>query len=160
MKELAWAYDPSANEARISAEVFIFHKYLVVQACVGPFPESHVERVIGGLVAALTEQATRLAFSWERQNAMEQMWQMRAQQFEIPFRRNRERIFDKAADPTCWKHAIAKFCQHICEMEHPPDIWAGGKGPSQNANHCVTIAIDAFVTAMSEMTLLHFDLLS
>ena len=28
MRELARAYDPSANEARISAEVFIFHKYL------------------------------------------------------------------------------------------------------------------------------------
>lgn len=48
LKELARAYDPSANEARVSAEVFLFHKYLVVQSCVGMFPESEVERVIGG----------------------------------------------------------------------------------------------------------------
>jgi hypothetical protein len=74
MKELARAYDPSATEARISAEVFIFHKYLIVQACVGAFPVSHVERVVGGLFAALNEKATGLEFSQERQNAMEQMW--------------------------------------------------------------------------------------
>ena len=74
LKELARAYDPSANEARISAEVFLFHKYLIVQTCVGMFPGQEVERVIGGLFAALNERATGLEFSQERQNALEQRW--------------------------------------------------------------------------------------
>lgn len=160
MKELARAYDPSASEARISAEVFIFHKYLVVQACIGAFPESHVERVIGGLFAALNEKATGLALSSERQMAMEQMWQMRAQQFDAPFRKDRERIFDEAADPTYWKQSISRFCENVCELEHPPDIWAGRNGPSHHASYCVTAAIDQLVSAMSEMNRLHFSHLS
>jgi hypothetical protein len=160
MKELARAYDPSANEARISAEVFIFHKYLIVQACVGAFPESHVERVIGGLFAALNEKATGLEFSQERQDAMEQMWQMRAKQFDAPFTKDREHFLDEAADPTYWKQSITRFCQNVCEMEHPPDIWAGGKGPSHEASQCVTSAIDRLVSAMSEMNRLHFSRLA
>ncbi|TKB75910.1 MAG: hypothetical protein E8D46_00720 [Nitrospira sp.] len=157
MKELARAYDPSASEARISAEVFIFHKYLVVQGCIGAFPEPHVERVIGGLFAALNEKATGLAFSSERQMAMEQMWQMRAQQFDAPFTKDRERIFDEAADPTYWKQSISRFCENVCELEHPPDIWTGSNGPSHHASHCVTAAIDQLVSAMSEMNRLHFS---
>src|ERR1043165_2906922 len=66
LKELARAYDPSANEARISAEVFLFHKYLIVQTCVGMFPGAEVERVIGGLFAALNERAARPAVRTER----------------------------------------------------------------------------------------------
>jgi hypothetical protein len=157
MKELARAYDPSATEARISAEVFIFHKYLIVQACVGAFPESHVERVIGGLFAALNEKATGLEFSQERQNAMEQMWQMRAKQFDAPFTKDREHFLGEAADSTYWKQSIILFCQNVSEMEHPPDIWAGGKGPSHEASQCVTAAIDRLVSAMSEMNRLHFS---
>lgn len=157
MKELARVYDPSASEARISAEVFIFHKYLIVQACVGAFPESHVERVIGGFFAVLNEKAAGLALSSERQMAMEQMWQTRAQQFDTPFRNDRARVFDEAADPAYWKQSIARFCENVCELEHPPDIWAGSNGPSHNASHCVTSAIDQLVSAMSEMNRLHFS---
>ena len=87
MRELARAYDPSANEARISAEVFLFHKYLLMQSCVGVFPESEVDHVVGGLFAALNERASGLDFSPERQQAMEQMWQLRAAQFDQPSRR-------------------------------------------------------------------------
>lgn len=155
--ELARAYDPSATEARISAEVFIFHKYLIVQACVGAFPESHVERVIGGLFAALNEKATGLEFSQERQNAMEQMWQMRAKQFDAPFTNDREHFLDEAADPTYWKQSITRFCQNVSEMKHPPDIWAGGKGPSHEASQCVSASIDRLVSAMREMNRLHFS---
>lgn len=156
MKELARAYDPSATEARISAEVFIFHKYLIVQACVGAFPALHVERVVGGLFVALNEKATGLEFSQERQSAMEQMWQMRAKQFDAPFTNDREHFLDEAADPTYWKQSITRFCQNVSELEHPPDIWAGGKGPSHEASQCVTASIDRLVSAMSEMNRLHF----
>src|SRR5688572_32359803 len=85
LKELARAYDPSANEARISAEVFVFHKYLLMQACVSVFSKSEVDHVVGGLFAALNERASGLEFSAERQLAMEQMWQQRAVQFDQPF---------------------------------------------------------------------------
>ena len=117
LKELARAYDPSANEARISAEVFLFHKYLIVQTCVGMFPGPEVERVIGGLFAALNERATGLAFSQERQNAMEQMWQMRARQFDRPFAEDREHFLDEGSDGVFWKRSITQFCQHVREVD-------------------------------------------
>lgn len=155
LKELARAYDPSANEARISAEVFLFHKYLIVQTCVGMFPEAEVERVIGGLFAALNERATGLEFSQERQDAMEQMWQMRAKQFDQPFNQDREHFLE-GSDGVFWKQSITQFCQNVREIEHPPDIWAGGKGPSHKASTCVTETVDYLVSAMTEMSRLHF----
>jgi hypothetical protein len=156
LKELARAYDPSANESRISAEVFLFHKYLIVQTCVGMFPEAQVERVIGGLFAALNERATGLDFSPERQHAMEQMWQMRAKQFDKPFTRDREHFLDEGGDGVYWKQSIGQFCRNVREVENPPDIWAGGKGPSHKASATVTETIDLLVSAMSEMSRLHF----
>ncbi len=156
LRELARAYDPSANESRISAEVFLFHKYLIVQTCVGMFPEAQVERVIGGLFAALNERATGLEFSQERQNAMEQMWQMRAKQFDRPFTQDREHFLDESSDGIYWKQSISRFCQNVREIENPPDIWAGGKGPSHKASITVTETIDHLVSAMSEMSRLHF----
>lgn len=157
LKELARAYDPTANEARISAEVFLFHKYLIVQACVGVFPESHIERVIGGLFAALNEKASGLEFSRERQDAMEQMWQMRAKQFDAPFTLDREHFLDESSDGVFWKQSIAQFCQNVREIEDPPDIWAGGKGPSHTASQTVTATMDRLISAMREMTRLHFQ---
>lgn len=156
LKELARAYDPSANEARISAEVFLFHKYLIVQTCVGMFPESQVERVIGGLFAALNERAAGLEFNQERQAAMEQMWQMRARQFDRPFTHDREHFLDEGSDGIYWKRAITQFCQNVREVENPPDIWAGGKGPSHKASSTVTETIDRLVSAMSELSKRHF----
>jgi hypothetical protein len=156
LKELARAYDPSANEARISAEVFLFHKYLIVQTCVGMFPEAQVERVIGGLFAVLNERAAGLEFSQERQNAMEQMWQMRAKQFDKPFTQDREHFLDEGSDGIYWKQSIGRFCQNVREIENPPDIWAGGKGPSHKASATVTETIDHLVSAMSQMSKTHF----
>jgi hypothetical protein len=156
LKELARAYDPSANEARISAEVFLFHKYLIVQTCVGMFPGAEVERVIGGLFAALNERATGLEFSQERQDAMEKMWQMRAKQFDRPFTEDREHFLDEASDGVFWKQSIMQFCQNVRQMEHPPDIWAGGKGPSHKASTSVTETVDHLVSEMTAMSRLHF----
>ena len=156
LKELARAYDPTANESRISAEVFLFHKYLIVQTCVGMFPQAEVERVIGGLFAALNERMTGLDFSRERQDAMEQMWQMRAKQFDRPFNEDREHFLDEGGDGVYWKQSINRFCQNVREIEHPPDIWAGGKGPSHQASARVTETIERLVSAMTEMSRLRF----
>lgn len=156
LKELARAYDPTANESRISAEVFLFHKYLIVQTCVGMFPQTEVERVIGGLFAALNERMTGLDFSRERQDAMEQMWQMRAKQFDRPFNEDREHFLDEGGDGIYWKQSINRFCQNVREIENPPDIWAGGKGPSHQASARVTETIERLVSAMTEMSRLHF----
>jgi hypothetical protein len=159
LKELARAYDPSANESRINAEVFLFHKYLLVQACVGVFPTAQVEQVIGGFFAALNERATRLEFSLERQQAMEQMWQMRAKQFDASFTRDREHFLDEGGDGVFWKQSITQFCRNVCELEHPPDIWAGGRGPSHWASTTVTDAMDQLVSAIKEMNRLYFGAL-
>lgn len=151
LNELAKAYDPSANEARIRAEVFLFHKYIIVQACVSMFPEGEVGRVIGGLFAVLNERAAGLEFSRERLAAMEHMWQMRAQQFDAPFTEDREHFLDDGSDGVYWKRSITQFCKNVRELDNPPDIWAGGRGPSHNASTKVSETIDHLVSAISKM---------
>ena len=157
LRELARAYDPSANEARISAEVFLFHKYLLMQACVGVFPESEVDHIVGGLCAALNERASGLEFSPERQKAMEHMWQQRAAQFEQPFSQDRVDFLDEGSGPLHWKQTIGRFCQNVREIEHPPNIWAGADGPSHAASRTVTAALDHMESVLREMNRLHFN---
>jgi hypothetical protein len=157
LRELARAYDPSANEARISAEVFLFHKYLLMQSCVGVFPESEVDHIVGGFCAALNERASGMEFSPTRQKAMEQMWQLRAAQFDQPFARDRVEFLDEGSGPIHWKQTIVRFCQNVKEIENPPNIWAGADGPSQAASRSVTTALDHMVAALGEMNRLHFS---
>lgn len=157
LRELARAYDPAANEARISAEVFLFHKFLLMQACVGVFSELHVDHIVGGLFAALNEQAKGLELSPERQHALEQMWQLRAGQFEGPFSHDRAHFLDEAPGAFHWKETISRFCQNVCEMANPPDIWLGTTGPSQTASRSVTSALDQMVSALGELNRLHFS---
>jgi hypothetical protein len=157
LRELARAYDPSANDARISAEVFLFHKYLLMQACVGVFPASEVDHVVGGLFAALNERASGMEFSAERQQAMEQMWQERAAQFDQPFSQDRVEFLDEGSGPIHWKQTIGRFCQSVREIDHPPDIWVGADGPSHAASRAVTAALDHMVSALGEMNRLHFS---
>jgi hypothetical protein len=157
LRELALAYDPSANEARISAEVFLFHKYLLMQACVGVFPESEVDHVVGGLFAALNERANGLEFSLERQKAMEHMWRQRAAQFDHPFSQDRVDFLDEGSGPLHWKQTIARFCQNVQEIEHPPNIWSGADGPAHEASRSITTALDHMVSALGEINRLHFN---
>src|SRR4029078_9445977 len=105
LRELARAYDPSANDARISAEVFLFHKYLLMQSCVGVFPESEVEHIVGGFCAALNERASGMEFSPTRQKAMEQMWQLRAAQVDQPFAQERVGVLADGSVPAHWQQA-------------------------------------------------------
>jgi hypothetical protein len=157
LRELARAYDPSANESRITAEMFLFHKYLLMQACVGVFPESEVDYVVAGLVAALNERASGLEFSPERQQAMEQLWQLRATQFDQPFTQDRERFLEAGADSIHWKGTISRFCHNVREVEDPPNIWAGADGPSQAASRSVTATLDHLISALEEINRLHFN---
>lgn len=156
LRELARAYDPSANEARISAEVFLFHKYLLMQACVGVFPQSEVDYIVGGLFAALNERASGLEFSVERQLAMEQMWQQRAVQFDQPFSQDRVEFLDEGSGPIHWKQTIGRFCQNVREIDNPPDLWAEADGPSHAASRSITAAFEQMVSALDEMNRHHF----
>ncbi len=156
LRELARAYDPSANDARISAEVFLFHKYLLTQACVGVFPPSEVDYIVGGLFAALNERASGLEFSAERQLAMEQMWQQRAVQFDQSFSQDRVEFLDEGSGPIHWKQTIGRFCQNVREIDNPPDLWAGADGPSHAASRSITAAFEHMVSALDEMNRHHF----
>jgi hypothetical protein len=156
LRQLALAYDPGANEARIGAEVFLFHKYLLTQACQGVFPEAEVDHVIGGFFAALNERAGELELSLERQQAMEEAWRLRAGQFERPFARDRALVLDQGSDGVYWKETIGRFCQNVRQFENPPDIWAGGDGPSHIASRSVTTELDRMVAALGDLHRLHF----
>ena len=157
LRELARAYDPSSSEARISAEVFLFHKYLLMQACVGVFPESEVDHIVGGLFAALNERASGMELSPERQQAMEQMWQLRAAQFDQPFLQDRIDFLDEGSGPVHWKKTIVQFCQNVREIENPANIWVGADGPSQAASRSITASLDHMVSVLGEMNRLHFS---
>ena len=157
LRELARVYDPTADDSRISAEVFLFHKYLLMQACVGVFPEAHVDHVVGGLFAALNERASGLELGPDRQQAMEAVWQRRAGQFERSFSQDRVLLLDEGAGPAHWKETIGRFCQNVRAMESPPDLWAGHDGPSYLASHSVTIALDQMLVALGEINRLHFS---
>jgi len=156
LRELARAYDPFADDSRISAEVFLFHKYILMQACVGVFPEAHVDHVVGGLFAALNERASGLELGPDRQQAMEAVWQQRAEQFDRPFSQDRGQFLDEKSGPNHWKQTISRFCQNVREMESPSDLWAGHDGPSYQASHSVTIALDQMLSALGEINRLHF----
>ncbi|MGQ0667889.1 MAG: hypothetical protein ACT4O4_12725 [Nitrospiraceae bacterium] len=157
LRELARAYDPAANEARISAEVFLFHKFLLMQACVGVFPETEVDHVVGGLCAALNERAGELELSLDRQQAMEQVWQLRAGQFDGPFARDRAHVLDQGSGPVYWRETIGRFCQNVRQFEDPPDIWTGADGPSHLASRAVTAELDRMVSALGELNRIHFS---
>lgn len=156
LRELARAYDPSAHESRISAEVFLFHKYLLVQACVGVFPDSETDHVVSGLCAALNERATGLEFDLERQAAMERLWQTRAGQFDGPFAEDRV-TFLQAGDTFHWKRTIVQFCQNVRQLGTPLDIWVGTNGPAQVASRSVTATLDRMVSTVGELKRLHFS---
>ena len=157
LRELAWAYDPAANESRISAEVFLFNKYLLMQACACVFPETEVDHVVGGLVAALNERAGELELSQDRQQAMEQVWQARAGEFEQAFAHDRSHVFDQESGQIQWKHMIGRFCRNVKEFENPPDIWAGADGPSHHASRSVTVERARVLSALGELNRLHFS---
>ena len=156
LRELARAYDPEANDATVSAEVFLFNKYLLVQACVGVFPTSEAEYVVGGLVAALNERARELALSSERQQAMEEVWQARAREFEPAFMHDRESVVGRESVGIAWEHMIDRFCLNVREFERPPDIWAGVDGPSHRASHSMTEEFDRMCSALEDLNQLHF----
>jgi hypothetical protein len=157
LRELARVYDPTADDSRISAEVFLFHKYLLMQACVGVFPEAHVDHIVGGLFAALNERASGLELGPDRQQAMEAVWQQRAGQFERSFSQDRVLFLDEEAGPAHWKETIGRFCQNVRAMESPPNLWAGSDGPSYLASHSVTAALDQMLVALGEINRLHFS---
>jgi hypothetical protein len=155
LRELARAYDPSANESRISAEVFLLYKYLLVQACVGVFSDAETEPVVAGFFAALNERASGLEFTPERQAAMEKLWQRRAGEFDRPFAHDRVQFLDEAPDALHWKRTILQFCQNVHTLAAPPDIWAGSNGPAQQASRSVTATLDHMISAVGEMKRLH-----
>jgi hypothetical protein len=156
LRELARAYDPSADDSRIGAEVFLFHKYLLMQASVGVFPEAHVDHIVGGLFAALNERASGLELGPDRQQAMDEMWRLRAGQFDEPFSQDRVQLLDEESGPIHWKQTISQFCQNVNETVDPPDIWAGTNGASHLASQSVTAALDQMVSALEEMNRLQF----
>ncbi|MBD0316315.1 MAG: hypothetical protein ICV75_06460 [Nitrospiraceae bacterium] len=156
LRELARAYDPSASESRVSAEVFLLYKYLLVQACVGVFPDPETPHVVSGLCAALDERATGLEFDLDRQAAMERLWQTRAGQFDAPFAEDRV-TFLQAGDTLHWKSTIVQFCQNVRQLGTPLDIWVGTNGPAQAASRSVTATLNQMVSAVGELKRLHLS---
>lgn len=156
LRELALAYDSAADESHVSAEVFLFHKYLLVQACVGVFPEAQVDHVTGGFFAALNERVAGLVLSPERQQAMEKMWQLRAGQFDQSFSHDQRQLLDEMSGSLYWKETISQFCRNVHGKADFPDIWAESNGPSYAASQSVTAVLDQMISGLEEINRAHF----
>ena len=157
LSELVRGQNPSADDARISAEVFLLHKYLLTQACVGVFPESHVDHIIRGLCTALHERASGLALSPERQQAMEEMWRIRAEQFDRFFVHDQQAFLDAQAEPIHWKETISQFCRNVRDNGGDLDIWTENNGASHTASQSVTAALDEMIAGLEEINRAHFS---
>lgn len=147
----------SVDEARINAEVFLFHKYLLMQACVGVFPEPYVDQIVGGLFAALNERANGLEFSSERQQAMEDLWRLRAEQFDHFFMQDQQALLDERAQPIYWKEMISQFCRNVRDNVEQPDMWAGSDRPSHLASQSVTTVLAEMMATLEEINHEHFS---
>ncbi|MGE0644148.1 MAG: hypothetical protein AB7P24_10790 [Nitrospira sp.] len=155
--ELARGQDRPVDEARLGAEVFLLHKYLLMQACVGVFPEAHVDHIIRGLFTALNERACGLELTPERQQAMEEMWRIRAEQFDRFFVRDQQVFLDEQAEPIHWKETISQFCRNVRDNGDDQDIWAENNGPSRSASQSVTAVLDEMILGLEEINRGHFS---
>ena len=156
LRALARSYDPSASEARINAEVFLFHKYLVVRSCIDVLPERHIEGVVGGLFAVLNERAVRLDISQERLAAMEQMWLDRAHEFDPPFSLDRQELMAESPDALHWQRTLARFCQNVSGTGVPSGVSPSAELLSFEASNSVTQTLGTLLEALEEISRLHF----
>ena len=157
LRALARSYDPSASEARINAEVFLFHKYLVVRSCIDVLPERHIEGVVGGLFAVLNERAVRLDISQERLAAMEQMWLERAYEFDPPFSVDRREFLADSPDALYWQRTLARFCRNVSGTTGPSGTEPLAEPFFCEASASVTHTLGALVEALEEMSRLHLE---
>jgi len=82
---------------------------------------------------------------------MEEMWKLRAEQFDGPFSQDQAQLLDDESEPLSWKETIGQFCQNVHQHEHHPDFSSDDNNPSHTASQSVTAALDEMVSALEEI---------
>jgi len=126
LRELARAYDPSANEARISAEVFLFHKYLLMQSCVGVFPNRRSTTSSGDCSRRLNERASVLELSPSGKRRWSRCGSCGAAQFDQPFSRIESNFLMKGQVPSTGNRRSSGFARTCVKSKTLPTF---GPGP-------------------------------
>ena len=101
LKRLVRTWQPLADEKIIDLEVFLFHKFLLVQACAGSsIPQSVSDRVIATFYESLAQVGrggdTQSPVGTEANTlaSLERLWVTRAHQYEEPFALDLEEYFE------------------------------------------------------------------
>lgn len=157
LEKLARACEPSADEGKIASEVLYFHRFLLVQACAGAFPQSVTNRVVSEFNVALRESSSRLQIDSDTFAEMERLWVTRAHQYDEPFAGDLEQYLEKPPGHLPWKRTIARFSQNFRDAHDSLDIFETHTSPSVQASIAVAITFGSLFKSVGEAIRSHFD---
>lgn len=176
LKKLAQAWQPLADERSIDREVFILHKFLLVQACAcvlsaPEVPESVIKKVVTAFYAPLnailggdiqpplyvTEYIrSRIGADGDTLSAMEKLWVTRASQYDEPFTLDREEYFENRPGHLPWKRLIVRFMQNLKETSNPlHEILMEAPG-SVSASIAVAMTFGEYYENVGKIIISHF----
>lgn len=122
LKRLVQIWQPIADEKTIDLEVFLFHKFLLVQACAGPsISQSISDRVIAAFYASLEQVGrggdTQPPFGIEADTlaSLERLWVTRANQYEEPFALDLKEFSENRPGHLPWSRLIVRFMRNFRE---------------------------------------------
>jgi hypothetical protein len=176
LERLARAWQPLADERSIDREIFVLHKFLLVQACIGVLsaPEvqqSVINKVFAAFYASLdailvgdiqpplyvTEYIrSRIGADADALSELEKLWVIRAPQYDEPFALDREEYFENRPGHLPWKRLIVRFMQNFKETPDPlHDILLEAPG-SVSASIAVAMTFGEYYENVGKIIISHF----
>ena len=170
LKRLAQDWQPLADERTIDREVFLFHMFLLVQACADASPnQSVINRVVAAFYPSL-EQAlvgdiqpplyvteffrSRIGTHPDTLAELRSVWVTRANQYEEPFALDLEEYFENRPGHLPWKRLILSFMQNFREPQLQ-DIWREAT-ESVPASVAVTLTFGLYSEKATEIIVSYF----
>ena len=131
LKKLARNWEPSADERNIDREVFLFHKFLLVQVCADlSSHQSFINGVVPAFYASLDQALvgdmqpplyvtefirSRIGAHPDTLADLERLWVTRANQYEEPFAIDLEEYNENRPGHLPWKRLIVRFMSNFRE---------------------------------------------
>ena len=176
LKELAQTIDPSLEQRVLDTEVFIFHKFLVVQVLVvqawaGNFPQKVTNSAVAAFYSSLQlvlsqdfegclyvseyirslVRADRSAF-----DALERLWVVRARQYEEPFAIDWEEYLKHPPNHLPWKRLVVSFMSNFGEVSGSlHDVLAATPGAT-HACICVSMSFGVLLPEVGKIIRSHY----
>ncbi len=154
LKKLAQTVDPEVGQPILDIEVFIFHKFLVVQACAGRFPQNVVNSAVDAFCSSLqlvlsqnieghldALEGIRSLVRTDRSSldALEKLWVIRARQYDEPFASDLDEYLQNSPGHMPWKRLLVSFMSNFGEVSGSlHDVLSSTPGTVQA---CVSVSI-------------------